>query len=532
MRAGFSEGACPFHSKLNIQPMKKIFHLFLLLAAATGGAYMLASCGGDGDGGSGDSGGGGTTPSEFIPAHVPNRSLAFPGADGGAKNINGGAGGSVYVVTSLGDDNVEGTLRYGLKTLSGKRTIVFAVSGIIELKDKLSITNGDVTVAGQTAPGDGICLKNYSVSIDASNVILRYLRFRMGDEKKTEDDALTASHKDNGMKEDILIDHCSVSWSTDECASFYGNKNFTLQYCIISESLRNSVHDKGMHGYGGIWGGVNASFHHNLLAHHDSRNPRFDHDYVSTCKGPIHYINNVVYNWGGNSTYGGESFLNTTPRQINMVNNYYKSGPASSHKNRLLELTTSCPNCNSVKPNTATPGQFYINGNYINGYTDRTSDNWKAVDNAVAASKLSAYVGTKHNWVETAEEAFNSVLAYAGASHKRDAIDARVVKETNEGNYTYTGSNGSTGGLIDTQQDVGGWPPYNSTPAPADTDKDGMPDEWEQKILKENGWESYGIAKFRPNGYNLSAKYTNLEVYMNELVASTFPAGAGANKTR
>jgi hypothetical protein len=296
--------------------------------------------------------------------------------------------------------------------------------------------------------------------------------------------------------------------------------------------LRISVHGKGQHGYGGIWGGVNASFHHNLLAHHDSRNPRFDHDYVSTCKGPIHYINNVVYNWGGNSTYGGESAQNSTARQINMVNNYYKSGPASSHKNRLLELTTSCPNCNSVKPNTATSGQFYINGNYINGYADRTSDNWKAVDNAVAASKLNAYVGTKHDWVETAEDAFKAVMAYAGASHKRDEIDARVVKETREGSYTYTGSKGSTGGLIDTQQDVGGWPPYNSTPAPADTDKDGMPDEWEQKILKENGWESYGIAKFRSNGYNLSAKYTNLEVYMNELVASTFPAGAGANKTR
>lgn len=515
--------------------MKKLFHLFLLLAAATGGAYTLASCGGDGDGGSGDSGGGGT-PSEFIPAHVPNRSLAFPGADGGAKNINGGAGGTVYVVTSLSDDNVEGTLRYGLTKVSGKRTIIFAVSGIIDLKDKLSISQGDVTVAGQTAPGDGICLRNYAVTIDANNVILRYLRFRMGDLKNTEDDALSASHKDNGMKEDILIDHCSVSWSTDECASFYGNKNFTLQYCIISESLRNSIHGKGKHGYGGIWGGENASFHHNLLAHHDSRNPRFDHDYVSTCKGPIHYVNNVVYNWGGNSAYGGESALNSTPKQLNMVNNYYKSGPASSHKNRLLELTTTCSNCNGQDPHTATAGKFYINGNYINGYADRTSDNWKAVDYAsgytIANSKLSAYVGTKHDWVETAEDAFNSVLTYAGASFKRDAIDARIAKETKDGNYTYTGSNGSTGGLIDTQSDVGGWPTYNSTPAPADTDKDGMPDEWEQKILKENGWESYGIQKFRPNGYNLSAKYTNLEVYLNELVASTFPAGAGASKTR
>ena len=514
--------------------MKKIFHLFLLLAAATGGAYMLASCGGDGDGGSGDSGGGGTTPSEFIPAHVPNRSLAFPGADGGAKNINGGAGGSVYVVTSRGDDNVEGTLRYGLTKVSGPRTIIFAVSGIIEMKQDLNITNGDVTVAGQTAPGDGICLKNYGVNINANNVILRYLRFRMGDEKATEADALSSSHKDNDVKQNILIDHCSVSWSTDECASFYGNKNFTLQYCIISESLRNSVHGKGKHGYGGIWGGENASFHHNLLAHHDSRNPRFDHDYVSTLKGPIHFVNNVIYNWGGNSTYGGESRIGTEAKQINMVNNYYKSGPASSHKDRLMELTTTCENCNSTNPHTTVPAKLYLNGNYINGYQERTSDNWKGIDKSTTtySYKLDAYAGTQHSWVETAENAFESVLNFAGASHKRDAVDARIVKEAREGNFTYTGSIGSTKGIIDSQKDVGGWPNYTSATAPTDSDNDGMPDEWEQKILKENGWESYGIAKFRPNGYNLSAKYTNLEVYMNELVASTFPAGAGANKTR
>jgi hypothetical protein len=513
--------------------MKKTFGIIALLLTAFCGSYILMACGGD-DGDSGNDSGSGSssgTTSEFIPTNVPARTLAFPGADGGAKNITGGAGGSVYVVTSLSDDNVDGTLRYGLTKVSGKRTIIFAVSGIIEMKQDLNITNGDVTVAGQTAPGDGICLKNYGVNINASNVILRYLRFRMGDEKATEADALSSSHHDNAIVSDIMIDHCSISWSTDECASFYGNKNFTMQYCIISESLRISVHDKGKHGYGGIWGGENATFHHNLLAHHDSRNPRFDHDYVSTQKGPVHFVNNVIYNWGGNSAYGGESKEGSTAKAYNMVNNYYKSGPASSHKYRILNPTTSCSNCNN-ETGVVVPGQFYITGNYVYGSSANTSDNWKGVEPASTSYKLNAYVGTANSWVETAEQAFESVLNYAGASYKRDAVDARVVKETREGSYTYKGSQGSTNGLIDSQKDVGGWPTYNSTAALTDSDKDGMPDEWEQRILKENGWESYGIQKFRPNGYNLSAQYTNLEVYLNDLVKGTFPSGAGADKIK
>jgi len=509
--------------------MKKKLSIIFMLALSACGSYTLASCGGDDDG----SGNGSQEPTNtgFIPAHVPARSLAFPGADGGAKNITGGAGGSVYVVTSLADDNVDGTLRYGLTKMSGKRTIIFAVSGIIEMKQDLNITSGDVTVAGQTAPGDGICLKNYGVNINASNVIIRYLRFRMGDEKATEADALSSSHHDNGIVSDIMIDHCSISWSTDECASFYGNKNFTLQYCIISESLRNSVHGKGKHGYGGIWGGENASFHHNLLAHHDSRNPRFDHDFVSTQKGPIHFVNNVIYNWGGNSAYGGESFEGSTPKEYNMVNNYYKSGPASSHPYRILSPTTSCDNCNK-ETGVVVPGKFYITGNYVNGSPTNTNDNWKGVEPSSTAYKLDSYVGTQHDWIETAESAFESVLNYAGASYKRDAVDARVVKEAREGSYTYQGSQGSSNGLIDSQKDVGGWPTYNSTTAPTDTDNDGMPDEWEEATLKANGWESYGIQKFRPNGYNLSARYSNLEVYLNSLVTGTFPAGANASAVK
>ena len=478
---------------------------------------------------------------------------AFPGAEGFGRYTTGGRAGTLYHVTNLNDSGT-GSLRAAL-TASGTRTVVFDVSGTIHLKSDLKISNGNITVLGQTAPGDGICVADYPVSVSANNVIIRYVRFRMGDIGSQAKAASNPNYEgDDALgggkgKNNIIIDHCSVSWSTDECCSFYGATDFTMQYCIISESLRASVHAKGSHGYGGIWGGQSASFHHNLIMHHDSRNPRFDHDYVSTLKGPVDYINNVLYNWGGNSSYGGESG-NGSPKYINMVNNYYKPGPATYTKTRLLNPTTNCSNCTdknrfSGSVGYVTPGQFYISGNYMYGSTEVTNDNLcdKAIDpdnnmsyadwkNQCAASerkKSSDYDFTSYNVISMhqAETAFEKVLRYAGASYKRDDVDKRLRWEVLKGIAYYQGSNGSVNGMIDSQNDVGGWPELKDTGKLADTDNDGIPDEWETAHGLTVGTNNATTKILDQKGY-----YTDLEVYANYLVQEiTQKERAGAVET-
>lgn len=465
---------------------------------------------------------------------------AFPGAEGGGMFATGGRGGKIYHVTSLDDNNTQGTLRYGIENAERPLTIVFDVAGTIALQKQLQIKKGDLTIAGQTAPGDGICLKNYTFRIHASNVIVRFIRCRMGDEQKTEDDAMQVMDKYGDSFEKIIIDHCSISWSTDECASFYGMKDFTFSWNIVSESLRASVHGKGNHGYGGIWGGTNATYHHNLLAHHDSRNPRLDHDYVSHQKGPVTISNNVVYNWSGNTCYGGESSSNTGDdyRKYNFVGNYYKPGPVTPSSHRwLIQPTTSCSNCGG----TILPGHFYLHDNVLYGVNDVTSNNWKSGKNTGVgvyisesdAAKIKADSPYECNAMSlhSANDAFTAVTTYAGASFAKDAIDARVQQETINGKATYNGSNGSKNGLIDTQTDVddgtwvNGWPVYKATEeqisALRDADSDGIPNTVE---------DAWGLNKSDPkdaSAFTLDPdeRYTNLEMYLHYLVKDIVNGG-------
>jgi hypothetical protein len=452
----------------------------------------------------------------LIYLNLNGQQLAFPGAEGAGCYTTGGRGGVVYEVTNLTDAGI-GSLRYGIESVSGARTIVFRVSGLIGLSSDLKISNGNITIAGQTAPGDGICLKNYSLVINTSNVIVRYIRCRMGDDALNEGDAMWGRNNSN-----IIIDHCSMSWSVDECSSFYGNSNFTMQWCILSESLRVSVHDKGTHGYGGIWGGQGATFHHNLLAHHDSRNPRFcGSRYTGRADLElVDFRNNVIYNWGSNSGYAGEG------GSYNMVNNYYKPGPAtkSGVKTRIF-----APNADDGT-NTQIAGvwgNFYVTGNYMYGSSTVTADNWLGIfPNPSAKSKTELMSSTEFSkgniTTNTAEEAYTLVLTRAGTSLHRDTIDKRIVYEVANGTYTFTGSNGSTNGLIDAETDVGAWPAYNSTTAPNDSDHDGMPDSWETaKGLKTND------ASDR-NGDLDGNGYTNLEEYLNAIIDGT--ASTGVNQ--
>ena len=468
--------------------------------------------------------------SSFEDAH--GQALAFPGAEGGGMYTTGGRGGRVIHVTNLNDSG-PGSLREAVNA-SGPRIVVFDVAGIIELKSKLRIKNGDLTVAGQTAPGDGICIKNYATVVEADNVIIRFMRFRLGDEGANADDGEDAIW--GRRQRDIILDHCSMSWSIDGCASFYGNSNFTMQWCIMTESLRHSVHGKGNHGYGGIWGGENASFHHNLLANHDSRNPRFDHPEIyenpsdPDRRGNVDYRNNAVYNWGSNSSYGGEG------GHFNMVNNYYRQGPASRDRMYFLDA-------NGIYTSSDTDYGYpylYMSGNYYVEYPEMTAEDgvyWHdhgtntPPDPTRLLSTLLPISGpdgqTVYTTTHSAQAAFERICEVGGASLVRDEVDERACRDAESGTATVNdGGNGSTGGIIDTPTAVGGRPEYsaateNEANDKTDTDGDGMPDWFEERFGLDPASASDASAKT----LDKLGRYPNLEMYLHWLVRDVMASG-------
>lgn len=437
---------------------------------------------------------------------------AFPGAEGYGAAATGGRGGAVYIVTNLNDSG-PGSLRAALNH-NEPRTIVFHVSGTIHLYSDLSLMYPNVTIAGQTAPGDGICIANGSLKAGYDNVIIRYIHCRLGDcwPDGTDNNDTDATWGRNGNT--MIFDHVTASWSVDETFSYYSNQNFTAQWCLMSESLRYSHHEKEVHGYGGIWGGTNSSWHHNLLAHHSSRNPRIEGDVVNN----VDLRNNVIYNWGFNSCYGGEQAT------VNIINCYYKYGPAtgSGVRDRIV---------NSSRHTDGSYGQWYVHGNYVYGYPNVTADNRLGVDPQGGSGDRSLCLTTAPFpaaavypvTTQSALEAYQAVLNDAGCSLYRDSVDVRIVNEVATGTATYGGVTGEGLGIIDSQDTVGGWPVLESMPALTDSDSDGMPDVWElSRGLNPND------AADR-NDDRDGDGYTNLEEYLNWLCTPAARADMSRN---
>ncbi|UKM64286.2 pectate lyase [Flavobacteriaceae bacterium GSB9] len=437
--------------------------------------------------------------------------LAFPSAEGYGKYTKGGRGGDVYEVTNL-NDNGKGSLRSAVEA-EGPRTVVFRVSGNIELESPIRIKNPYITIAGQTAPGDGICFKNHPLSIDADEVIIRYIRIRPGDVSGKDYDAVSSRYVNN-----IILDHVSASWSIDECMSIYHCSNITVQWCLISESLSGSNHEKGAHGFGGIWGSNYGTYHHNLLAHHSSRNPR-----MASGSGYTDYRNNVIYNWGYQSLYGGEAHQKGNEKfnfsTFNIVANYYKPGPATKPGEVSYRIANP-----GFRNKIDDFGKWYVAKNMVEGNEMVSADNWNGgvqTDIVLDSVKIDAPWDAMPIKEQSAEKAYGLVLQEAGARlPKRDPLDTRIIEEVKGGFATYEGkgykniveavNTSEKTGIIDSQEDVGGWPELKSEPAPKDSDHDGMPDMWENK----NGLDPNHA---EDRNYTGKDGYTMLELYLNSV---------------
>lgn len=448
------------------------------------------------------------------PTPEDDRTIAFPGAEGFGKYTTGGRGGKVCVVTNL-EDHGPGSFREAAEA-KYPRIIVFAVSGTIHLEKKLGIQK-NATIAGQTAPGDGICLADESVSLAGDNIIVRYLRFRMGDKNQRGgmvdgnggDDAFGGVRRKN-----IVVDHCTMSWSTDEACSIYGGDSTTLQWNLITEPLNYSYHfetgdkDYEHHGFGGIWGGSHLSAHHNLFAHCASRNPRFNGARLGAKDEFVDFRNNVIYDWGHNNIYGGEGGV------YNIVNNYFRYGPNTSPKVRFRIVNPS-----KTDPPGPGFGNYYVSGNYVDESPEVTRNNWEGIhmgNDATEDDKRNAVVDKAFATIiipeESAVKAYQEVLEKVGASFSRDTLDQRIIREVKSRTGRYIDVQGGYPHGTDYAQTVNAWPSLQSKPAPQDSDGDGMPDEWEKKNgLNPNDGSDASVIK-------PGEKYTNVERYINSLV--------------
>jgi pectate lyase len=428
----------------------------------------------------------------------PQKPIAFPGAEGYGCYARGGRGGDVYHVMTLQDDG-PGSLRFGIRSANGPRTIVFDVSGTIELKKPLVVNKSFLTIAGQTAPGDGICLKDWTFEIKkASHVIVRYLRVRLGDKDKPQGDpdAITTDDVDY-----VIFDHITSSWGIDSNHDLRRGKFFTLQWSIYAEALNHSLHTKGTHAmlasFRDLTGPI--SIHHNLFCSSRDRHPTLASGAKTRYGALVDYRNNVVYNLSGATNLGDA--------EINFINNYYRPGPNTPQGNH--PLATKC--------GTEEQLSLFLRGNVFEGSPAFTKNNDLAITfdrwasggyKRMSLEKIRANAAFDTEWAlpqtQSANEAFEQVLRQAGASLHRDGADERLVKGVRE----------RTGRLIDSQDEVGGWPVLKSTKPPVDTDGDGMPDDWER---------AHGLNSNDPNDRNGDRDgdgFTNLEEYLNSLCQS------------
>lgn len=435
-----------------------------------------------------------------VAAIVQAQPLAFPGAEGYGRFAKGGRGGDVYHVTQLGDSG-PGSLREGVEGATGPRTIVFEVSGTIALKSILRFEGKGLTIAGQTAPGEGVTIRDYNLHLrDASDFIIRHLRLRLGDQNKKSDeapDALTVDRCEN-----FILDHLSVGWGVDGICDTRGCKDYTIQWSIFSEALHDSIHPKGPHAMCASFRGPlgDGTLHHNIFASSRDRHPTIGGS-VKDPKWLIDFRNNVVFNWSGAA--------NVCDNQVNLVHNYFKPGPETDPARQPVAMKASLPD----------KARGWMEGNFFEGNEGWTKDNYSAMDMETWLKKPDSgykYAGIIEDWkadaayelgehtpaTQSAVEAYALVLDKAGASVQRDAVDRRFIADLREGK----------GKLLNSQEEVGGWPELKGGEAPEDKDRDGMADAWERE---------HGLDPANPEDRNEVGEggYTRLEEYLNGLCA-------------